>query len=89
MGEIEAARFCTIIVLEIDLRQISVCVGPQNPTKICPKRVPKAMEKQLEKMLCVGSRTGRVLVDLDSPPGARRGPNENHFSGSSPILGPL
>ena len=49
MGEIEAARFCTIIALEINLRQISVCFGPQNPTKICSKRVPKAMEKQLEK----------------------------------------
>ena len=88
VGEIEAARFCTIIVLEIDLRQISVRFGPQNPTKICPKRAPKAIQNKLEKTLCVGSRTGRVLVDLNSPPGARKGPSESHFSGSSPILGP-
>ena len=89
MGEIEAARSCAIIVLETDLRQISVRFGPQNPTKICPKRAPKAIKKEKKKMLCVGSRTGRVLVDLDSPPGARKGPSESHFSGSSPIPGPL
>ena len=81
MGEIEAARSCAIIVLETDLRQISVRFGPQNPTKICPKRAPKAIKKEKKKMLCVGSRTGRVLVDFDSPPGARNGPDESDFRG--------
>ena len=46
VGEIEAARFCAIIVLETDLRQISVRFGPQNPTKICPKRAPKAIQNK-------------------------------------------
>ena len=81
VGEIEAARFCAIIVLETDLRQISVRFGPQNPTKICPKRAPKAIKKGKKKMLCVGSRTGRVLVDLDSPHRARNGPSESDFRG--------
>ena len=45
MGEIEAACFCAMIVLETDLRQISGRFAPQNPTKVCPSRAPKSIQK--------------------------------------------
>ena len=89
VGEIEAARFCTIIVLEIDLRQISVRFGLQNPTKICPKRAPKAIQNKLEKNVMCGIAHWPSFGRFEFPTWGAKGSHRELFSGSSPILGPL